>query len=166
MDNSESAISSRPELPKNNVHHRVPKSRTDDKRGRYPIKINSFYHLCWHAIVGNMDPINACKVINMFFINTKYRIICEKRYKRIECEYYKEKIDFKTKYDYYVDREKALYYWNSMFNGKNPFQICKIINKYLLDPEWRFVCKYKNQCTIRKPAYVCNYSKNKRNHRR
>lgn len=151
MEDSSSAIRDRLEIQKDNIHHRIPKSRTYDRRGRYPIKINAFYHFCWHAIVGNRDPISACNVINIFFENTHYKIVCKKRDERIISEFYKNKADFKTKYDCKVDKEKILYYWNAMFKAKNPFEICRIINKYLLDPEWRFVCKYRNQYTIRKP---------------
>lgn len=136
-----------------NIHHRIPKSQTKNREGGYPIRIKSDMHFCWHCIAKNMTPTNIAKILNRFIYKKScYKIVCEKRKNNSKSKINKKRFIYK-KDNSGPDGEKISYYFHKMFKDKNPFDVCRIINKYFLDPRWRFVCKHKKKFFRVKPSY-------------
>ena len=59
------------------IHHRLPKSKTKDGLGGYPIEINDNLHQHWHALFEDYDPDKICYMINTYFLNPEWEFICE-----------------------------------------------------------------------------------------
>ena len=140
-------------------HHRLPKSKTIDGAGRYPIEINDEMHVCWHYIFDNKNPRCICEIINKYFIRKRHKLRCKRRRpnKLTEIDKFKKIKHCSSEREFKIN-DKMYLYWDIIFNTKNDFDICRIINKYFLDPEWRFVCENRKKYTIKKP-YGINKSK-------
>lgn len=135
------------------VHHRIPKSRTKDKEGRFPIRINAGFHSYWHIIFGTRHPKCICDIINKFFLaGTNYRFVCQRRKKNTKTKFYKEDVSHcKSEENSLIINKNSYLYWELIFNNKNPFDICRNINQFFIDPEWRLVCKRKKKFYKVKP---------------
>lgn len=61
------------------IHHRLPKSKTGDGLGGYPIEIKDNLHHAWHTVFQDFDADKICFLINTYYLNPEWEFICERR---------------------------------------------------------------------------------------
>ena len=61
------------------IHHRLPKSKSSDGLGGYPIEINDTCHRAWHTLFQDYDADKICFLINTYYLNPEWEFVCERR---------------------------------------------------------------------------------------
>lgn len=64
-------------LKDTSIHHRLPKSRSADGQGGYPIEIKDNLHHHWHALFEDYEPDKICFMINTYFLNPEWEFIAD-----------------------------------------------------------------------------------------
>lgn len=59
------------------IHHRLPKSKSKDGLGGYPIEIKDNLHRAWHTVFQDFEPDKICFLINTYYLNPEWEFICE-----------------------------------------------------------------------------------------
>lgn len=135
-------------------------SKNETKGGKHRKKLSGADRELWNSIMFGRDPRGICEIANIPYERTKYIIVCEKIKGRLKSNSKKDKIH----YNYNppkVNKIFVLRVWEDLFQEyykKDPFRVCRFINKHFIDPGWRLVPKYKKLSCRMKPAYKRNNS--------
>lgn len=85
------------------IHHRLAKSWTSDRRGGYPIEIKQKFHKAWHFLFENFDIFTVAKIINRVFGDPRYKLIVVRR-KENETDRQRDWRENKKYYRRYIPR--------------------------------------------------------------
>lgn len=61
------------------THHRLPKAKSKDGLGGYPIEIKDNLHHAWHTVFQDFEADKICFLINTYYLNPEWEFICCRR---------------------------------------------------------------------------------------
>jgi len=147
-----------------NIHHRVSKTDTFDKKGLFPVRVNKRMHELWHMMFESENEKTTCFIIGRYLLRSDFEFSCEyaKNFSWIRSTNDERSVLFVNNFSSEkIEKIKEL--WDEFCNGKKPFDVCRYINKYFINSRCRFVCRRKKgYCRIR-PSKA--YGRNKFNKR-
>lgn len=87
-----------------NIHHRLCKSWTKDKKGGYPIEILKKLHDEWHDLFQNYNMFIVAKIINYIFGDPRYKFVVVRREHETKTDRQRDWRENKKYYRRYIPR--------------------------------------------------------------